>query len=92
LYGFTRRDVLIILPNVMGFSLGVMQGILCFLYPRKAQVQLPDDSSPEQDSEVMETRPLAHDAHDDEPLGHHNHHHHRHERLKDSVVESRNVV
>jgi hypothetical protein len=89
LYGFTRRDVLIILPNVMGFSLGVMQGILCFLYPRKAQLPLPDDSSPEQDTAVLETRPLAHNEHDDEPS---QSHHHRHERLKDSVVESRNVV
>jgi solute carrier family 50 protein (sugar transporter) len=33
--GFVRRDVMIVLPNGIGFALGVAQGLLCLWYPRK---------------------------------------------------------
>jgi hypothetical protein len=68
----------------MGFSLGIMQGILCLLYPRKGH-----DAMFGHDTAVLETRPLAQDEEGNEPQ---QGHHHRHERLKGSVVESRNVV
>ena len=33
-YALTRRDVVILLPNMIGLSLGLIQGLLCFWYPR----------------------------------------------------------
>jgi solute carrier family 50 protein (sugar transporter) len=33
--GFVRFDVMIVLPNVCGLSLGIAQGVLCLLYPQR---------------------------------------------------------
>jgi solute carrier family 50 protein (sugar transporter) len=35
LYGIARNDFIIIVPNVMGLSLGLLQGVLCVMFPRQ---------------------------------------------------------
>jgi solute carrier family 50 protein (sugar transporter) len=35
LYGFAKRDFVIIVPNVLGLSLGLLQGVLCVMFPRR---------------------------------------------------------
>ena len=52
-YGVARRDPVILLPNVIGFFLGLIQAVLCLLYPRGAQdefeplhQQLPESATP----------------------------------------------
>jgi solute carrier family 50 protein (sugar transporter) len=35
LYGIARRDFVIIVPNVLGLSLGLLQGVLCVMFPRR---------------------------------------------------------
>lgn len=47
-YGIARRDPVIILPNVVGLSLGLVQGVLCLLFPRTgslSQVSLEETES-----------------------------------------------
>ena len=41
-YGLAKMDPVIYAPNLIGLALGVMQGILCMLYPRQAE---PEGSS-----------------------------------------------
>lgn len=52
-YGFARRDPVIILPNSIGLLLGIMQGILCALYPRRNE-GVVDDLQPLHQSEEEE--------------------------------------
>jgi solute carrier family 50 protein (sugar transporter) len=35
LYGFAKGDFVIIVPNVLGLSLGLLQGVLCVMFPRR---------------------------------------------------------
>jgi solute carrier family 50 protein (sugar transporter) len=35
LYGFARHDFIIIVPNALGLSLGLIQGVLCVMFPRR---------------------------------------------------------
>jgi solute carrier family 50 protein (sugar transporter) len=35
LYGVAKQDFVIIVPNVLGLSLGLLQGVLCVMFPRK---------------------------------------------------------
>jgi solute carrier family 50 protein (sugar transporter) len=41
-YGLSRRDPVIILPNVIGLSLGLIQGVLCLVYPRQTHDLVAD--------------------------------------------------
>jgi len=52
-YGVARQDVVIILPNVIGLSLGLMQGFLKFRYPSRPTgdlQQVPVEEEDEPDS------------------------------------------
>jgi solute carrier family 50 (sugar transporter) len=49
MYGFTRRDPLIILPNATGLLLGILQGVLCFCYPRHRGLEVDSMSHEAQD-------------------------------------------
>jgi solute carrier family 50 protein (sugar transporter) len=35
LYGFARHDFVIIVPNALGLLLGLIQGVLCVMFPRR---------------------------------------------------------
>ena len=40
LYGaFVRHDIMILLPNIIGLTLGLLQGLLCLLYPRSSRLE-----------------------------------------------------
>jgi solute carrier family 50 protein (sugar transporter) len=36
-YGVARKDPIILIPNALGLLLGLMQGLLCLLYPRSGR-------------------------------------------------------
>jgi solute carrier family 50 (sugar transporter) len=40
MYGYSRRDPLILTPNAMGLLLGLVQGVLCLIYPRHRRLEL----------------------------------------------------
>jgi len=49
LYGAViRRDIMIVLPNMLGLMLGIAQGLLCFIYPLSTSTEEPDEASPAQ--------------------------------------------
>lgn len=52
LYGLVRRDAVIVLPNAIGLSLGLVQGLLCLLFPRTGQ--LATSTSLMADAEAIE--------------------------------------
>jgi solute carrier family 50 (sugar transporter) len=65
-YGIARHDAVIILPNSIGLFLGLMQGLLKFLFPSRTHVgmhPIPASDEPEIASSTIEERPE-----DDVPL------------------------
>ena len=54
-YGYAQHDLVILAPNAIGLCLGLVQGVLCLLYPRKTMNET---------SIVIDTEPLLQD--DDE--------------------------
>jgi len=36
-YGMAKRDLVIVLPNIIGLLLGIAQGVLCLLFPRQLE-------------------------------------------------------
>jgi uncharacterized protein with PQ loop repeat len=59
-YGIARHDVVIILPNSIGLSLGLMQGLLKFLYPSRIHVgmhPIPASEEPEIATSTMQEWP-----------------------------------
>jgi len=55
IYGFARRDPIIVLPNAIGLALQICQGMLCLRYPRKP---LPAEQDP------IDTNPLLPESED----------------------------
>jgi solute carrier family 50 protein (sugar transporter) len=50
-YGVARKDPIILIPNALGLLLGLMQGLLCLLYPRSGQqVLVQQEVSDEEES------------------------------------------
>jgi solute carrier family 50 protein (sugar transporter) len=49
LYGFARHDFVIMVPNGLGLSLGLVQGLLCFLYPRTRSQVLVEPLNPDEE-------------------------------------------
>mmetsp|Transcript_1490 Transcript_1490/g.1986 ORF Transcript_1490/g.1986 Transcript_1490/m.1986 type:complete len:170 (-) Transcript_1490:152-661(-) len=43
LYGFAQNDYIIYAPNGIGLFLGILQGVLVFLYPRRSLVDQDDE-------------------------------------------------
>jgi len=75
IYGFARKDPVIVFPNAIGLVLGVVQGILCLVYPRRRigsvdpAPLLSQNSDIEQGSE--HTTPLLSDSADSEEESQH---------------------
>ncbi|KAL7558706.1 hypothetical protein ACA910_013422 [Epithemia clementina (nom. ined.)] len=46
LYGFAKMDLVIVIPNATGLSLGLVQGLLCFFYPPTTPTASGSSSSP----------------------------------------------
>jgi solute carrier family 50 protein (sugar transporter) len=42
-YGVAREDPIILMPNAIGLLLGLMQGLLCMLYPRSGLQEGSDE-------------------------------------------------
>jgi len=45
-YGFAQRDFYIMIPNGCGLMLGLLQGLLCLLFPRSGRQPLALDEEP----------------------------------------------
>lgn len=60
-YGLARHDFVIVLPNAAGLSLGLAQGLLSFIYPRRLQgdqheLLSQEEPSPEEDIPTIGSR------------------------------------
>jgi hypothetical protein len=50
-YGYAQHDFIILVPNAIGLCLGLVQGVLCLLYPRKSMNNMS----------IVDTQPLLQD-------------------------------
>lgn len=48
LYGLARQDFVIAIPNSLGLSLGLVQGLLCLLYPSTPRLQVLEPLNPDE--------------------------------------------